>query len=225
MYFGCWGVPDTLRLPYWPGSRWTNQKLTFTPRNSRKQLGSSYIRGDLEAYFTSTTRRQKKKSLGYYSIREVNHHGSKSPVLLLHLLVASVPPAWPVSSQRDQAGGSILQRDQCLPAWLACPLLPDEGDTEPHESKSKAMNTDRPVTPELVPQWLELRSKYEERTKDLDKRQEELDKSIVAVENLLAVPLGCCQRWELSQVRIKMCWVVHWRDDALAEICLLKWRL
>lgn len=83
------------------------------------------------------------------------------------------------------------------------------------------MNTDRPITPELVPEWLELWAKCEERMKDFDKRQE-LDKSLVEIENLLAVPLGCCQPWELSEVRIKMCWPVHWRDDALADIRLLK---
>ena len=87
------------------------------------------------------------------------------------------------------------------------------------------MNTDRPITPELVPEWLELRAKCEERVKDLDKRQEELDKSLVEIENLLAVPLGCCQPWELSDARIKMRWAVHWRDDTLADIRLLEWKL
>ena len=52
------------------------------------------------------------------------------------------------------------------------------------------MNTDRPVTPELVPEWLELRAKHEEKMKELDKRQKALDTSLVEIENLLAVPLG-----------------------------------
>ena len=60
---------------------------------------------------------------------------------------------------------------------------------------------------------------------ELDERQKELDTSLVEIENLLAVPLGCCQPWEMTDARIKMRWAVHWRDDALADIRLLEWKL
>ena len=70
------------------------------------------------------------------------------------------------------------------------------------------MNTDRPLTPELVPEWLELRAQHEVRTKELDDRQGEFDMTIIEIEALLASPeaspLGVCQPWELTEARIKM---------------------
>ena len=108
------------------------------------------------------------------------------------------------------------------------PPLP-EGSTDPPTNVSAVdkaiMNTDRPLTPELVPEWLEPLAKYEERTKELNDRQKELDTSLVEIETLLAMPLGVCQPWELTDARIKMRWAVHWRDDALANLRLIEWKL
>ena len=87
------------------------------------------------------------------------------------------------------------------------------------------MTTDRPLTPELVQQWLELRAQHEVRSKELDDRQGELDTTIAEIETLLAAPLGVCQPWELTEARIKMRWAVHWRDDALANLRLVEWKL
>ena len=80
------------------------------------------------------------------------------------------------------------------------------------------MNTDRLLTPELVPEWLELQARHEAKMKELDDRQKQLDTSIVEIEALLATPLGVCQPWELTEARIKMRWAVHWRDDALTNL-------
>ena len=85
--------------------------------------------------------------------------------------------------------------------------------------------TERPATPELVPLWQELMVRYEERVKDLKERQAKLEETMMAVENMLAVPLGCCLPGELSEARVNMRWAVHWRDNAIAEIRLVAWRM
>ena len=67
--------------------------------------------------------------------------------------------------------------------------------------------------------------RYEERVKDLKERQTKLEESMMAVENLLAVPLGCYLPGELLEVRVNIRWAVHWWDDAIAEIRLVAWRM
>ena len=79
--------------------------------------------------------------------------------------------------------------------------------------------------PELVQQWLELKAQHEVRSKEVDDRQGDLDTTIAEIETLLVAPLGVCQPRELTEARIKMRWAVHWRDDALANLKLVEWKL
>ena len=84
--------------------------------------------------------------------------------------------------------------------------------------------TDRPQMPELVEQWLDLKAQHEVRSKEVDDHQKDLDTTVIEAERLLAAPLGVCQPWELTEVRIKLRWAVHWRDDALANLRLVEWK-
>ena len=84
--------------------------------------------------------------------------------------------------------------------------------------------TDRPQMPELVEQWLDLKAQHEVRSKEVDDRQKDLDTTVIEAERLLSAPLGVCQPWELTEVRIKLRWAVHWRDDALANLRLVEWK-
>ena len=58
-------------------------------------------------------------------------------------------------------------------------------------TKDVLMPTDRPVTPELVPLWQELKVKYIEKVKDAAERQTRVEEAMAVMENLLATHLGC----------------------------------
>ena len=80
--------------------------------------------------------------------------------------------------------------------------------------------TDRPVTPELVPLWQELKVRYVEKVKDLKERQARLYETMVMVENLLVTPLGRCPLQEVTEAKISMWWAVHWQ-----EVHLVAWKM
>ena len=87
------------------------------------------------------------------------------------------------------------------------------------------MPTDRPVTPELVPLWQELKVRYEEKVNDAKKRQARVEDAMTTTENLLATPLGCCPLQQFTEAKINLRWAIHWRDDAIAEIRLAECKL
>ena len=87
------------------------------------------------------------------------------------------------------------------------------------------MPTDRPVTPELVPLWQELKVRYVEKVNDAKERQARVEDTMTVIENLLATPLGCRPLQEFTEAKINLQWAIHWRDDTIAEIRLAKWKL
>ena len=87
------------------------------------------------------------------------------------------------------------------------------------------MYTDRPASPELVVQWIELQAAYRRKEEELVKTQEAFDASLVNCERLLAVPQGGLAPWELVDARMEMRWAVCWRDNTLADLKHLRWKM
>ena len=84
---------------------------------------------------------------------------------------------------------------------------------------------DRPVTPELVPLWHELKARYLEKINDTNDRQARVEDKMTMMENLLATLLGCLSLQEFTEAKINLRWAIQWRDAAIAEIRLAEWKL
>ena len=71
--------------------------------------------------------------------------------------------------------------------------------------------TDRPVMPELVPLWQELKVRYVEKVNNAKERQAHVEYAMTVIENLLATPLGCRPLQEFTEAKIELWWAIHWR--------------
>ena len=75
--------------------------------------------------------------------------------------------------------------------------------------------TVRPVTPALVPQWLELQAEYIEKAGNVAEQAARVRGAIAATQRLIDAPVGTYASEDFRDARIELNWAVHRRDEAL----------
>ena len=67
----------------------------------------------------------------------------------------------------------------------------------------------RPVTPALVPQWLELKAEYIERAEDAVEQAARVRGAMAAMQRLIDAPVGTYTSEDFRDARIEVNWAVH----------------